>query len=260
MSDLVRFFCSATGALVWLFATIVWTAIRPRSRAARRALLTVAFVYALASIYAVPALVGRTLSIGYRPFTVADAPRGRTAIVVLGSGAVLIEGWDENLHLDLMTDVEGARVLEAWRVFRLISPALVVASGGRPDPDDASPPSGQNMHDALVRLGVPDGRTLVETISRNTHDEAVVIAPMLHAHGVEHIVLVTSDTHMRRSLAVFRAQGWDAVPAIAPDPGRFDRSWRAWLLPSDSGLQMSEQVMHELLGIPYYWLRGWETF
>jgi uncharacterized SAM-binding protein YcdF (DUF218 family) len=260
MNGLVHFFFSATGALVWLFTAVLWIARRPRSIAARRTLLTVAAMYALASIYAVPALAARALSAGYAPFTAADAPRGRTAIVVLGSGSVLIEGWDANLRLDLMTSIEAARVLEAWRVYCLISPDLVISSGGRPDPDDPSQPSGANMHDALVRLGVPDARILVETASQNTHDEAVIVAPMLRAHGVEHMVLVTSATHMRRSLAVFRAQGWDAIPAIAADPGRFTTTWRTLLLPSDRGLEMSEQVVHELLGLPYYWLRGWETF
>ncbi len=260
MSDLVRFFLSTTGALVSLLAAILWTAARPRSRPARRALVAVAIFYALTSIYAVPAAIGRALSAGYHPFTIADAPHGRTAIVVLGSGSVRIEGWNDELHLDLMTGVEASRVLETWRVYRLTAAPLVISSGGQPDPDDPSQPSGENMRDALVRLGIPEEHILVESVSHNTHDEALIVAPMLRARGVEHVVLVTSDTHMRRSLAIFRAQGWDAVPAIAPDPGRFASQWRAWLMPSLNGLQMSEQVVHELLGIPYYWIRGWEKF
>lgn len=260
MSDLVRFLFSTSGALVSLLAAIVWIACRPRSAPARRVLFVVAIAYAFASIYVVPAAIGRVLSAGYRPFTIADAPPGRTAIVVLGSGAARVQGWDRQLSIEVTPAVEAARVLEAWRVYRLIAPALVIASGGLLDEDDLSPPSGQNIHDELVRLGVPDARILLETISRNTHDEAVIVAPMLRAHGIEHVVLVTSDVHMRRSLAVFRAQGWNAVPAIAPDPARFAMARRAWFLPSEDGLDMSQQLMHELLGLPYYRVRGWETF
>ena len=134
MNGLVHFFFSATGALVWLFTAVLWIARRPRSIAARRTLLTVAAMYALASIYAVPALAARALSAGYAPFTAADAPRGKTAIVVLGSGSVLIEGWDANLRLDLMTSIEAARVLEAWRVYCLISPDLVISWAAAPTP------------------------------------------------------------------------------------------------------------------------------
>jgi uncharacterized SAM-binding protein YcdF (DUF218 family) len=259
MAHVVRFFFSTTGALVCMMAAVAWTSLRPRSAAARRALLAISIAYALASIYAVPDAVGRVLSAGYRRFTAADAPPGRTAVVVLGADAVRVRGWDDDLSLSLMTRVEGARVLEAWRVFRLVAPAVVVTSGGLPNDDDASVPSGENIREELGRLGVPDARILVETTSHDTHDEAVIIAPMLRAHGIEHLVLVTSATHMRRSLAVFRAQGWDAVPAIALDPG-FDGTWGAWLLPSVNGLDLSHQVMHEILGLPYYWVRGWEKW
>jgi hypothetical protein len=83
------------------------------------------------------------------------------------------------------------------------------------------------------------------------------IQRLLRARGIEDLVLVTSQTHMRRSLAVFRAQGWPAVPAIAPDPD-FSASWRDWLLPTANGLDLSHQIVHELIGLPYYWIRGWE--
>jgi uncharacterized SAM-binding protein YcdF (DUF218 family) len=259
MAHVVRFVFSTTGALVCLLAAVIWTRLQPRSAAARRALLAISIAYALASIYAVPAAIGRVLSNGYQPFTASDPPQGRTAVVVLGADAMRVRGWDNDLSLSIMTRVEAARVLEAWRVFRLIAPDVVVASGGLPNGDDTSTPSGENIRDELVRLGVPASRILVETMSHDTHDEAVIIAPMLRERGVEHVVLVTSETHMRRSLAVFRAQGWDAVPAIAPDPGP-GGTWGAWLLPSANGLDLSHQVMHEILGLPYYWLRGWEKW
>ena len=39
---------------------------------------------------------------------------------------------------------------------------------------------------------------------------------------VDHVVLVTSPTHMRRSLATFRAEGITAIPAIAcTQPAKF---------------------------------------
>jgi len=258
MDHVVRFFLSTTGALVCLLAAIAWIWRRPQSAPARRTLFTIAIAYTLFSVYAVPSAIALALSAGYHPFTAADAPgAGRTALVVLGAEAIRIDGWDEHLSLSLMSSVAASRVLEAWRVYRLIAPAVVVSSGGVPHEGESSVPSGENMRDELVRLGIPDSRIIVETASRDTHDEAVIIAPMLRERGIEHLVLVTSQTHMRRSLAVFRAQGWSAVPAIAPDPA-FAAGWRAWLLPSTEGLDLSHQVMHELLGLPYYWVRGWE--
>lgn len=254
MNALVRFFFSTTGAVAALLAAGFWLWRHPHSAAARRFLLTAATGYALASVYAVPATVERAFRLGYHEFKVADAPPGPAALVVLGSGANVVKGWDG--RLDLMTDNAAARVLETVRVFHLIDPAIVISSGGRPSPDDESEPSGQNMRDELVRLGIPDSRIIVETQSSNTHDEAIVVTPMLRSRGIEHMVLVTSDSHMLRALGTFRTQGWNAVPAIAPDP-KFAGTWSEWLVPSADGLELSRQVSRELLGLPYYVVRGW---
>ncbi len=254
MNSVVRFFVSTTGAVAALLVAALWLWRRPHSRSARRFLLASAIFYSLASVYAVPAIVGRMLSIGYHEFTAADVPPAPAALVVLGSGALVVRGWDD--RVDLMTDIAAARVLETARVFRLMDPAIVISSGGLPTPDDDSEPSGQNMRDELVRLGIPAERIIVETGSSNTHDEAVIVTPILRSRGIERMVLVTSDTHMRRAIGTFRAEGWRAVPAIAPDPN-FSAPWGDWLIPSGHGLEFSRQVSRELMGLPYYWLRSW---
>ena len=79
---------------------------------------------------------------------------------------------------------------------------------------------------------------------------------MIIAETRHPIALVTSDVHMRRSLATFRAVGIDGIPAIVPHPA-YGLPWGKWLVPSYSGLSLTSDVVHELCGIPYYWLRGW---
>lgn len=253
MSALLYFLFSASGPIVALIITAIWLWRRPSSTMARRFAIAVAVGYALASIHLVPFGVSRLLTLGYHQFRADDVGHGPTAVVLLGGGGEFIEGWTD--HITVTTPIEGARVLEAWRVFRLISPAWIISSGGRPDPPDEAEASSITMRDELVRLGVPQGRILLESTSRSTHDEAGLIAPMLKSLGIQQVVLVTSDTHMRRSLGAFRAVGVNAVPAIAPDP-RLPMQWFWWVLPSHKGLELSSEVSHELLGIPYYWLRS----
>ena len=154
-----------------------------------------------------------------------------------------------------MTPVETARVLEAWRVYGLIAPDWIVSSGGRLSNDSAEPSSAV-MGDALLRLGVAESRILLESSSIDTHDEAVLVGPMLRSRGVEQIVLVTSAVHMPRSIGAFRAADINAVPAIAPDPDSF-RPWVDRYRPSVYGLELSAQLAHEVVGLPYYWSRGW---
>jgi uncharacterized SAM-binding protein YcdF (DUF218 family) len=213
--------------------------------------------YVLAAVYAVPYGASRLLTVGYHRFTAegvdqAQAGPGDVAVVVLGSGDEVVDGWEDQLIVT--TTVEGARVLEAARVFRLIAPAWVIASGG--DPLGTGPPSSITMRDELMRLGVPDVRILLESRPRDTHEEAIRIAPMLRSLGVRQLVLVTSESHMRRALGTFRAVGWNAVPAIAPGP-RHPAHRFEWILPTRRGLDFSGAVIHEAIGIPYYAIRGW---
>ena len=255
MSRLLTFTFSTTGAVTGLLIAAIAVWWRPASRAARRLLIAVALFYTIASTYVVPAAIGALLSRGYHPFQAADAPSGVTAIVLLGSGAERVFRWNSR-PWTILEAVGAARVAEAARVFRTINPAWVIASGGGLDPYMERGATSWMMRDALVALGVPADIIKLESKSRNTHDESVLISAMLHELRVEHVVLLTSDIHMRRSIAAFRAQGWNAIPAIAPDPRLALSRSRRWF-PTDSGLSLSAEVVHELAGIPYYRLRGW---
>ena len=255
MSRFLSFVFSTSGVVVGLlFAAIaVWR--RPASRAARRFLIAVALFYTVAATYAVPAAIGSVLARGYHPFQPGDAPGGVTAMVLLGSGAERVFRWDSRPWA-ILDAVGAARVAETARVFRTINPTWLIVSGGGLDPFRERGATSLMLRDALVALGVPADVIKMESRSRNTRDESVLIAPMLRELRVEHVVLVTSDIHMRRSIAAFRAQGWNAIPAIAPDARLTLPRLERWY-PTVYGLALSAEIVHELAGIPYYRLRGW---
>ena len=202
-----------------------------------------------------PYAVGRLLVAGLHEFGPADVPREPAAIVVLGAGNTTIRGWQGG-HFSILEPAGGSRVLEAIRVYRLMGGPPIVSSGGLLAPDPMDEPSGITMRDALVRLGIPAARIVVETRSRNTHEEAVTVGAILRTLQIGRSVLVTSDIHMRRSIGAFRAQGVDAIPAIAPDPDLPIPAYE-WIVPTGRGLGRSREVVHELLGLVYYAARGW---
>ena len=76
-------------------------------------------------------------------------------------------------------------------------------------------------------LGVKPQDIVLESDSRDTADEAEIIAKMI---GRERFILVTSAAHMPRSMALFKKRGLQPIPAPTdflvregpgPDPGRF---------------------------------------
>jgi uncharacterized SAM-binding protein YcdF (DUF218 family) len=254
VAALLSFVFSAVGITVLLTAGVLWTAARPGSRHPRRFVLLVASFYLLISIYGITFQFERWLVRGYHPFGASDVPRGRTAVVVLGSGSFTARNWDGRGYT-MVDSVAAERVAEAARVFRLIDPAWVISSGGPADPNSSNEPTGVAMQRALVELGVPSSRVVTETRSRNTFEEAAVIKPLLQQLGAEQVVLVTSGRHMRRSVGAFRAAGIAVVPAIARN-AYLDRSWREWWLPTDSGIWEAGLVAHEFAGLAAYAATG----
>jgi uncharacterized SAM-binding protein YcdF (DUF218 family) len=245
---------SSGAALELLAATAIWVVLRPRSSAARRTLIVIALFYLVISIYAVPAFVANLLARPYHRFDSADVPQGRVALVVFGAGGDRVSGWDDRVWIP--TAIVTSRVLEAARVYRIAKPQWVISSGGDPDPSDQAEPSSTIMRRQLVEFGVPADRIVLESNSRDSHDEAVIIAPMLKSLGADSAILVTSAIHMRRSMGACRAAGWTPTPAIAPDP-TWDIEWTDRLMPSGTGVNFSSYAVHEVLGIGYYWMRGW---
>ena len=212
--------------------------------------------FAILSVYGIQYLFARVLIGSFKPFEVSQVDAGRrTALVVLGSGSINAEGWDGRTR-SFVDRAAAIRITEAARIFRLLDPALVISSGGDPHVRRRGAPTGETMKDALLGAGVPPDRIVVETLSRTTRDEATVVRPILESRGVSQVILVTSGLHMTRALGTFRAAGIPAIPAIArefdPEP-----SLASVLLPSKEGLGLAAENAHEVIGIAYYWLRGW---
>ncbi len=96
--------------------------------------------------------------------------------------------------------------------------------------------------------------TELEEVSTDTAESAVQLAPIFNARGWRNVVLVTSDIHMPRALAAFRARGIDPIPApaIAVPTNQGLRTW----LPSAAGLLLSSEALTEYYGILGYLLLG----
>lgn len=236
-------------------AMAFWVWLRPSSRFARSSLVACAACYALAGTHVVGSALTDRLGQGFVPLDRSMVPAGSAAVVVLGSGGSTVRGWDD-AHMAVLDAWAAGRVLEAARLFRLLDPAWIVVSGGLVDRDGHDEATDVTMERALVEMGVPAGRIRAQTGSRDTHAEAVAIAPMLRALGVTHTILVTSRIHMRRAAGTFRAEGIAVIPAPASDRRR-QLHWLMRLVPTDHGLSDTASAIHEIGGLVVYALRGW---
>lgn len=169
-------------------------------------------------------------------------------VVVLGGGV-----WDDPRLSSTarLTESSVCRLAEGIRIWRQIPGSKLLLSGGRVY---TPVPEARAMAELARELGVPDSSMALETDSRDTGEQARLVAGMV---GDQRVVLVTSAAHMPRSMALFRRQGIYPVPAPSNfmvkqgqsgDPGRF--------FPSSVGIEVWETVIHEAAGMAWSKITG----
>ena len=169
-------------------------------------------------------------------------------VVVLGGGTYS----DPNLPLTaratgatLARLVAGVQLQREIPGSRLLLSGAAVFSGG----SDA-----KSMAAIAAALGVAHADMALEDESQDTESQAVNVRRMI---GSERFVLVTSASHMRRSVALFRKAGLDPIPAPAQYFAQANRRIGPGdLYPGLGGIIQAQVVETEYLGMAWAWLRG----
>lgn len=223
-------------------------------RLARWYLLT---VFLAAWILTTPACAERLVgwrADGSRPLASASDAQGARVVVVLGGGSRTFQA--RGLTLSAVTWTTNFRVLEGARLYRLLNRPTIIVSGGVTSREAGAHSEAEAMRAAILQLGVPADHVVMESESRDTRSEAAVIRRMLADRPADPIVLVTSPTHMQRSLAVFRAAGLHPIPSPAAYKSEGSLEKRRWL-PSDVGSTLLDTVVYDTAATWYYRARGW---
>jgi len=202
----------------------------------RRWLLFLSILYVLLSIPIAASLLERGLSVGYEP----------------------IRSTAEYADVDaIVSESSALRAMEGARLYQMLDDPIVIVSGGTNPRSGLLTPESEPMRDALMALGVPVQRILLESDSANTHDQALNVPPMLIAAGSELFILVTSPTHMRRAYFSFLEQGVEPIPAISAPRSETSSFSSNSVVPDLGALAISQSALREWMGLIYYTLRGW---
>ncbi len=169
-------------------------------------------------------------------------------IVVLGGGHVTDPAISVTSQLNKSSVV---RLIEGIRLHKKHPGSRLVLSGGSIfDPT----PEAVLMADLAEQLGVDKNSMIIEDQSRDTKDEALYLKDVL---GTDEFLLVTSASHMHRSLALFKKQGMHPIPAAASNYIRGPDKKGFWaFIPSSENLLRSKRAIYEYLGIVWASFRG----
>jgi uncharacterized SAM-binding protein YcdF (DUF218 family) len=230
-------------AILFFGLTILWLA--PRHKRKGKVIVTFgAFLMFVFAIFPVSFGLLKPLEREYSPLTDAKLKNlGKIPyIVVLGGGHISDLSLPQTSRIDATALV---RLIEGIRLYRKIPGCKLVLSGGIIyDPVS----NAEVMTRIAVDLGVPQKDILLERLSKDTKDEVRFLYNMI---GKKPFILVTSASHMPRSVKLFQKTGMSPIPAPA---GHLARSadqkplFTAYF-PNSINLFKSRIALHEYLGI-----------
>lgn len=180
-------------------------------------------------------------------------PNCEAAIVL--TGMVTYDNKIKRLEFNSRTD----RVLQAISLYKEKKINRIILCGG------PSTLSGEDIMEApelklfLVKAGISEDNVLVESKSRNTHENAVFMKDITSKlFPGERFILITSGWHMRRAAACFYKEGIQIIPYSTDRYSgqvKFDIDYL--FIPSAETLFNWEKLIHEWMGCIVYKLAGY---
>jgi uncharacterized SAM-binding protein YcdF (DUF218 family) len=199
--------------------------------------------------YGIPSnMIATRLEYQYPPLFENQDIKDVKVVVVLGGGHTS----DDRLPaMGQIGPSSLSRLVEGIRIHRLLDNSKLVLSGGSGfDPV----PNAKVMARVALDLGVTEKELILESESKDTKDQALLLKETI---GNGKFVLVTSATHLPRSMALFKKLGMQPIPAptdytvkesehLSPDS----------FFPGAENIIKVERAIHEYLGMIWAKIRG----
>jgi uncharacterized SAM-binding protein YcdF (DUF218 family) len=179
-----------------------------------------------------------------------------SGIIILGGA---IEGGEiaqDRGEVSIYASAE--RVTKAFELIRKYPELPFIFSGfsGRLSPTGMS--EAEAFQQLITEQGLPNKNAHYENQSRNTYENVLYMKPMISELGAgepqKPWLMITSASHMYRSLKVFQKQGIQVIPIPVDYQTGNHLRWGRFDL--EDGMQNWNKLMHEYIGLMAYWITG----
>lgn len=180
-----------------------------------------------------------------KPLIISDRPQKADAIVVLGGGVGesgrVGQGYEERVQyaVELYKNGYADRIVFSSGYVHIFKETLV-------------------MKALAMSSGVPEDDIVLENGAVNTYENVKLIKEMADSGHWKKILLLSSPYHMRRVSLTFDkiAKGVGVVYVPIPN-GSFYSHGGEGIFGRKISLQQIKGILHEYIGIIYYWNKGW---
>lgn len=177
--------------------------------------------------------------------------------------AIVLGGMFEyNNDLEVLSIRRGGdRIWQTLSLFHRGKIKNILISGASGYINDRGLDEARQLRDELLIWGVPSENIFIDSLSKNTHQNAVESIKILKRHGLDNksILLVTSATHMKRAEACFKKQGI-RVETFSTDHFTGQKRayhWDEFIIPSISTTNDWTRLTHEWVGYLVYKIMGY---
>ncbi|NHO20659.1 YdcF family protein [Acetobacter oeni] len=173
-------------------------------------------------------------------------------IIVLGGSVDDVTSEDRQTPV---TGTAGDRLTTFAILARHYPNAKLLFTGGSGDIVQGITNEAKWVHILFDGLGLPPDRVIYENHSRTTRENATESFALIHPKPDETWILVTSASHMPRSVGVFRKAGWHIIPWPVGYMSR-DRL-KSYTLSLGTRMAILDWAAHEWIGMVAYRAHGW---
>ncbi|MCF8303775.1 MAG: YdcF family protein [Bacteroidales bacterium] len=237
----------------WILLLMVIALLIKNPRRSKRFLLfTVIFTYLLMNHFIVDEFM-RKWEVPVTPDNelAAQYPAG----IVLGGDIIDIDKSNDRLIFRSNAD----RLLQAVDLYKEGRIKKIIVSGGSGHMIYTEVYEAAYMEDFLVDIGIPAGDILVDSVSNNTHQNAINTKELLgDAYDDHTYLLITSAVHMKRALACYEKVGFSVKPySTNKMVGHRLYNYEHLFVPNLDSLIFWRLLIHEYVGYLAYWIMGY---
>ena len=250
------FFDPATIALIFLVLGLILLFFTRRQKAGRFSVAIGTLIFGIFSYGVIADYLLKPLENAHRPLPMQlfsgelkNNPAANAGwIVVLGGGVTS----DDTIPItSQLGDASLVRLVEGIRLHKRLPRSKLVFVGGKVFGKKAE---AEALAELARDLGIEGKDIIMLTDAKDTKDSALSVKDLV---GKDKHVLVTSASHMPRSVSLFRKQGLDPTPAPTNHQVSKESGFRPGVFfPSGNNLRKSQSALHEYLGTLWAKLRG----
>lgn len=239
--------------LIWVLTLLIFALFKKKTRTKRKFLVAAIIVF----LFFTNRFIADEFMRMWEPahVTSTELKEHYDVAVVLGGGMITYDAKYEEITFRQNTD----RIMQTIHLYNQRKVEKILISGGSGSLQYRNMLEGPLLKSFFVENGILSNDIWVDSISDNTHQNAVNCAKILNDSFPEgDFLLVTSASHMPRTSACFKEEGinCDNYP-VDFNTGKRNWYFLNFIIPDLEALRLWKELIHEVSGYIIYGIAGY---